>query len=80
MSVFIKNGFFCIVQRNPNEIQEHFMHRGYAIVSQHPTSQPEFDKNVLLSNYFNNIKFLGCKYGESIHKLCREMASKMLSN
>lgn len=80
MSIFIKNGHFCVVQKNPVEIPEHYMHRGYAIISQKPSTQEEFDKYVTLSNYLNNIKFLGCMYEDSINNACKEMEEMITLN
>ena len=80
MSIFIKNGHFCVVQKNPIEIPEHYMHRGYAIISQKPNTQEECDKYVTLSNYLNNIKFLGCEYTDSINNVCKAMDENMTSN
>jgi hypothetical protein len=80
MSIFIKKGHFCLVQKNSNEIQEHFVHRGFAIVSKCPTTREEFDKNVLLSNYLSNIKFMGCSYADSVNVLCKEMEKNLATN
>ena len=80
MSIFIKNGHFCIVQKNLSEIQERYMYRGYAIVSKQPKTQQEFDKYTLLSNYLSNIKFLGCYYTNSINKLCEELDNNITTN
>lgn len=80
MSIFMKNGHFCVVQKNPVEIPEQYTHRGYAIISKKPTTQEEFDKYVTLSNYLNNIKFLGCTYVDSINDACKEMDENMTSN
>lgn len=79
MSVFIKKGHFCIIQKKPHEIQEHFMYRGYSIISQSPSSQEEFDKNNALSNYLVNIKFLGCSYSDQINDKCKVMDHSIFS-
>lgn len=80
MSIFMKNGHFCVVKKNPVEIPEHYVHRGYAIISQKPTTQEEFDKYESLSNYLNNIKFLGCSYDDSINTACKKMDEAITSN
>ena len=80
MSIFIKRGHFCVVQKNPTEIQERYMHRGYAVISKYSLTQEEFDKNVLLSNYLNNIKFLGCSYTNPINTLCKDMDNNITVN
>lgn len=80
MSVFIKNGSFCVVEKNPNEIYEHYIHRGFAIVSKKPSNQKEFDDYCKLSNYLINIKFLGCKYNDVINRECNAMDGNIMKN
>lgn len=80
MSVFIKNGHFCFVQKNPNEISECYIHRGFSIVSKIPTTQQEFDRYELLSNYLGNIKFLGCSYTKKINEDCKNMDENLMKN
>lgn len=64
--VFIKKGNFCIIEHPENEIPERFIFRGYAIVSQYPDNQKQFDYLSKLSNLLINNKFLGCSYGEEL--------------
>lgn len=80
MSVFIKKGHFCIVQNHTSEIPEKYFFRGYAIISNFPENQKEFDKYENLSNYLNNMKFLGCSYDNKINEDCRQMEAKLNKN
>jgi len=80
MSVFIKNGYFCIINKNQTEIQENYVHRGYAVVSQQPKNQLAFDKYLLLSNYLSNYIFLRCSYTPNINKECKMMNEKIFQN
>lgn len=79
MSVFIKKGHFCVIQKNPVEIPEQYVHRGYSIISQYPQNQSEFDKYVNTSNFLNNIKFLGCSYCKKIDDLCIKMEENIFN-
>ena len=80
MSVFIKDGNFCIIPTNLYEIPERNTYRGYAIISQKPTNQNEFDKYYGLSNYLLNIKFLKCVYDDNIKNKCNEMEKNIMKS
>ncbi len=73
MSIFIKNGCFCLIEKNPYEVNECYNYRGNIIVSQKPINQKEFDNCVKLSNYISNMKFLGCNYSEQIETECTKI-------
>ena len=81
MSVFIKDGFFCVINKNPIEIPEHFSYRGYAIISSKPSNQEEFDKYSKLSNYVINTKFYECNYNNNhIAQDCSNMIANITKN
>lgn len=80
MSIFIKNNHFCLVKQNSAEILENFIHRGYAIISQSPKNQDEYNKYVRLSNYLINQKYLGCSYDEKTKADCLEMEKTMMKS
>lgn len=80
MSICIKHGHFCIVEKNPTEIPEQYTYRCYAITSGYPTTQIEYDKLVNLSNHLVNIKFLGCTYFEEINEECKQMDKNIFAN
>jgi hypothetical protein len=73
MSIFIKNGYFCLVERNQHEVPECYNYRGNLIVNQQPKNQKEFDNYIKLSNYSSNMKFLGCRYSKQIENDCNKM-------
>lgn len=75
MNVFIKNGFFCLVEKNAYEVNEKYNYRANLIVSKKPENQKEFDNYVKLSNYASNINFLGCHYPKHIEDRCKEFTS-----
>ena len=79
MTVFIKNGHFCIIDKLPYEIPEHLAHRGYAVATMLPNDKNEYDKYVALSKFLINMKFLGCQYTNEIREQCKFMDQKISS-
>lgn len=75
--LFTKDGHFCVVEKEPSEVYERFMLRGYSIVSQKPKKHDEYDKYVLFSRYLSNIKYLGCIFNKSIHDICNTIEKKI---
>ncbi len=73
MSICLKHGHFCFVEKNPAEIPEWFTYRCYAITSGCPKTQSEYDKLINLSNHLINIKFLGCTYSNKINDECAQI-------
>lgn len=73
MSVFLKHGKFCIIEKNPNEILEKFVSRGYFVVSQNITSNTEYDEYVIYSNIFVNMKYDKCGYNATIMNKTMDM-------
>jgi hypothetical protein len=70
MALFRKNKFICIVERDANEPQEHFIERGNFIVGQKPKNDAEYNKAITYSYVFINNKYLKCEYGADVmHEL-----------
>lgn len=80
MSVFIKNGFFCIVQQEFAELYEKYMYRGYIIVTQRPCNITSYNNIEKLSRYLCNIKYLSCVYSKNIHELCNVLDNDLKTN
>ena len=68
MSVFIKNGFLVIMDKNKNESNESFTKRGWFTVSQEPNNTKKFELVEKFSNMWINKKNLKCKYNQDIEK------------
>jgi len=73
MSIFIKKGSFCIIPRDPAEVYERYMYRGYAIISNNPSNKERYNLMEKLSRYSSNIKYLSCVYSKTIHEQCKEI-------
>lgn len=68
MSIFRKGSVIVIVDKNENEPMEQFIERGNFIVKQNPRNDSEYEKYVLFSRIYMNIKYLGCEYDPNIMK------------
>lgn len=75
--IFMKGGYFCNVSKDPAEVYEKFMLRGYSMVSQKPKTIDEHKQCELYSRYLNNIKYLGCVFGKHIRDICNAIEMKM---
>ena len=64
--LFRKNNFICIVEKDENEPQEHFIERGNFVVSQKPKNDDEYNKAVTYSYVYINNKHLRCGYENSV--------------
>ena len=78
MSIFIKQGYVCKLEKDINEFDEHFQTRGLFLVSQKPTNQMEYQKAILFSRIYANYKFLGCIYDDQIMNELFIMENKLL--
>jgi hypothetical protein len=74
---FIKNGYYCILNRDKGESYEKFIERGYFIVSQKPTNSKDLDKYTTYSRINNNIIYNKCTYNNDIHLLITEMIKNL---
>lgn len=77
MNVFRKGTVICLVNQNQAENIDKFIDRGNFIVSQKPQNNKEYDKAVLYSNIYSNVKYLSCEYSVGIMKELREMEKKL---
>lgn len=75
--VFIKNGFLCIVERDQNEITEHYYKRGWFIVSQQPSNIKEYNIAVTYSRIFLNKHLYDCLYNDKITIRLNEMIKNL---
>jgi hypothetical protein len=64
--LFIKDGYYCIVEKDDDESYEHFNERGNFIVSQKSKNIIEIKKINTYSKIWINYKFLGCEYNKEI--------------
>jgi hypothetical protein len=63
-SIFIKDGYFCLIERDRYESIERFNERGWFIVSISPKTDEELDEAIRLSRIWANIKFNKCVYNK----------------
>lgn len=77
MNLFRKNKTICQVAKDEGESYEHFLNRVNFILSQNPTNEEEYNKTVLYSHIYINVKILKCKYNEIIMKQLANMISKI---
>lgn len=64
--VFRKDNFICIVEKDNDEPQEHFVERGNFIASQKPKNEQEYTKSITYSHIYINNKYLKCQYNPSV--------------
>ena len=64
--LFIKNTTYCYINRDIGESYERFLERGYFVVSQKFTTTDEFEKILLYSRIWCNIKYNKCKYNKKV--------------
>ena len=75
--IFIKNGFYCTLQKDIGESYEQFMERGYFIVSLKPADKNDYDKYVIYSRIRNNMKYHGCMYSKEIEDIIRTLSTRI---
>lgn len=77
MNVFRKGTVICLVNQNEAENIDKFIDRGNFIVSQKPQNKQDYDKAVLYSNIYANVKYLKCEYSINIMKELEIMKNKL---
>jgi len=77
MNVFRKGTTICLVNRNEAESIDKFIDRGNFVVCQKPQNDKEYDKAVLYSNIYSNVKYLGCEYSIGIMKELENMEKNL---
>lgn len=75
--MFRKDNTICIVNKNRNEPIHHYNERGYFIVCQKPTNKNEYNKAVIYSNIFINVKYLKCSYNTKIMENLTTMTNNL---
>ena len=80
-NIFIKNGNFCVIEKDEYEPFEHYYERCNFIVSQinngHYTDDITYSQYVIYSKIWLNIKYLGCEYDKDIHDIIDVMTKKL---
>nr|QBK88845.1 MAG: hypothetical protein LCMiAC01_05270 [Mimivirus LCMiAC01] len=66
MNIFEKKGHLVQVAPDNGEPLEHYIERGYFIVSQQPSIKKEYDTSVLFSRLYINTKYKKCGYSDTI--------------
>jgi hypothetical protein len=74
---FELDGFLCCLTKDLGESTEHYVQRGYFVVSQKPQTEEEYDDAVLFSRIYIHVKHKGCEYDESIMKKLDSMINIM---
>lgn len=77
MVVFKKHGFLCNVEGDKNELDDHFLIRGLFVVSQKPETVKEYNKLILYSRCYINVKYDKCEYAPQLMEILKEMEEKM---
>ncbi len=77
MVVFKKHGFICNVERDKNELDDQFATRGLFIVSQKPETVKEYNKTILYSRCYINVKYNQCEYAPKMMEILGEMEKNM---
>lgn len=76
MTFFRKGELICLISKNEEETFENFLERGNFIVNQYPKDIKEYNKSILYSFIYINVKYLHCKYDEKI----LDELNKMIKN
>lgn len=77
MIPFKKNGFICLVQRDPCEPYEQFIERGYFVVSQKPLTLENYNEAVKYSRVYINIKYNKCQYNKKMMEIVKNFEEKL---
>ena len=77
MVVFKKHGFICNVEKDKNELDDHFVDRGLFIVSQKPETVKEYNVSILYSRCYINVKYNKCEYTSQMMEVLSEMEKNM---
>lgn len=77
MTVFRRGNFICLVDQWEGEPYERFIERGNFIVSQYPKSEEEYNRLLLFSRIYINVKYLGCVYDGIVTAELNKLIEKM---
>ena len=78
--LFIKNNFYCILQRDEGEPYEHFIERGYFVAGLAPKNNEEYYKYITYSRIYTNIKYYHCKYNDNIMSETKELTDRSITS
>lgn len=71
-SIFIKDGKYYILQKDPFEITEKFNERGWFVVNANPKTKEEYDMAVKFSRIMINKKYNGAIYSTEIEEVYKK--------
>ena len=77
MSIFLKNGYLCLLSKDDGESYENYYKRLVFVVSQKPKDIEEYNESVKYSRIYINKKYFGCEYSSIIMKKTDEMEKNM---
>lgn len=64
--VFQKRGFACYVNQESGEPYEHFLERGFFVVSQKIENEKDYDEANKFSKIYMNVKMNRCEYSPEV--------------
>jgi hypothetical protein len=70
--LFKKEGFAILVSQELGEPYEHFLERGYFVVSQKPNNITELEEAIKYSKIYMNKKMDRCEYSTEVTKRLAE--------
>lgn len=76
--IFKKGGFVCQVEQDMGEAYEHYLERGYFVVSQRPQNDKEYGDAIKYSRIYMNVKIDRCKYNNAIMKKLAEYEANFM--
>lgn len=79
MNIYIKNGFYCLLEKNLHEPIEKLNQRGWFIASQKPKTIEDYHELIRLSYIWINNKYLKCEYDLSLMNKIKLLEDKMFS-
>lgn len=75
MSIFIKDGYICWLDKEQYEPMEHFMERGNFVVSLKPENINSYNDAANYSRVIINVKYNGAKYNDDVMNKLISMSS-----
>lgn len=76
MSIFIKDGYLCIINKDKEEETEHFYTKGWFIVSQ-KSNEEEYTSLYKYYNLWRNNKYYKCSYSQDIMNILEDIEKKI---
>lgn len=71
--IFIKNGYYCQINRDKGESYDNFIKRGYFVASQKPSTIEQYEYLITMSRIWLNIKLYNSQYSQSIKNIVLNM-------